>query len=161
MEAVMEELEKKKLNRLQEVISEREAERTAYIQKRYNEYENPLTPDIEEDENSLINAYELFSAVDQLNKSTGDKGDKSTKIRYFEISSVICRKAEYTDLNSDSFLFLRLWFIKRNPEAAFVPELARNEKGDFYLDFSERELWKPSAAEKEILQSLEEAPSDS
>ena len=44
MEAVMEELEKKKLNRLQEVISEREAERTAYIQKRYNEYENPLTP---------------------------------------------------------------------------------------------------------------------
>ena len=156
-----EELDRKKLNRLQEVISEREAERSTYILKKYDEYENPLTPDIEEDENSLMNAYELFCSVNQLNKANIDKGEKITKIRYFEITGAVCRKAEYTDLNADSFIFLRLWFLNKNPDAAFVPELARNEKGDFYIDFSERELWKPTSAEKEILQCLAESRENS
>ena len=87
--------------------------------------------------------------------------DKITKIRYFEITGAVCRKAEYTDLNADSFIFLRLWFLNKNPDAAFVPELARNEKGDFYVDFSERELWKPTSAEKEILQCLAESRENS
>ena len=154
----MEEINRKKLDRLQEVILEREAERISYIKKRYAEYDNPLTPDIEEDENSIRQAYELFRNIELLNQTSGNK---KTRIRYFEISSPVCRKAEYTDLNADRFLFLRIWFLKNNPEVEFLPELARNEKGDFYIDFLSRELWKPNAAEKEILQYLEEAPSDS
>ena len=57
--------------------------------------------------------------------------------------------------------FLRLWFLQQFPDTAFIPEFIRDENGQFYLDFTARELWTTSALEKEILQSLEEPPENS
>lgn len=73
-------------------------------------------------------------------------------------------------VKSDFFCFLRLWFLETNPEAEFIPvmeadfssninqntELKKIDSKDFYesfsLSFIEKELWKPSGFEKEIIQ---------
>ena len=76
-----------------------------------------------------------------------------------EIASPLCRRDDYT--LGDAMTFLRLWFLNKEPEAAFVPEFIRAENGQFYLSFTARELWNLTSLEKEILQSLEEPPENS
>ena len=81
------------------------------------------------------------------------------RLRTMEIASPLCRRDDYT-LGED-MTFLRLWFLQKEPETAFVPEFIRAENGQFYLDFTARELWTPGTLEKEILQSLAEPPENS
>ena len=76
-----------------------------------------------------------------------------------EMASPLCRRDDYT--LGDKIAFLRLWFLKVRPEAAFIPEFTRAENGQFYLEFTARELWSPGTLEKEILQSLEEPDENS
>ncbi len=143
---------------LQEEINRREQERTEKLRRRYQDFIEPRTPDIEEDEECLIKAYELFCKINELCEASGKDGGKA-RLRSMEIASPLCRRYDYT--LGDDMAFLRLWFLQQFPDTAFIPEFIRDENGQFYLDFTARELWTTSALEKEILQSLEEPPENS
>ena len=145
---------------LQEEINRREEERTEMLRKRYLDFLEPPTPDIEEDEENLLKAYELFCKVNEISETINQEPSKAkARLRSMEIASPLCRRDDYT--LGDAMTFLRLWFLNKEPEAAFVPEFIRAENGQFYLSFTARELWNLTSLEKEILQSLEEPPENS
>lgn len=168
---------------LQESINEREEKRTAALRSQMNDFMEPRTKDIESDEENLMKAYELFCKVTAANKETGDA---HTHLKDFSIISPLCKKAEYTtaqetylkdstaphNLSSSSqtqkhtapktnrFSFLRLWFLAKNPDSEFVPIIEscgnQNKNDGYALTFLEKELWKPTIFEKEILQACSE-----
>ena len=79
---------------------------------------------------------------------TAAKENSTARLRSFEITSPLCKRDDYT--LGDSMAFLRLWFLQKNPDATVVPEFIRDEHGQFYLEFIDKELWIPSGLEKEI-----------
>lgn len=143
---------------LQDEINRREQERTENLRHQFQDFLEPRTPDVEEDEENLIKAYELFCKLNEISEQARNEGTKS-RLRSMEMASPLCRRDDYT--LGDKIAFLRLWFLKVRPEAAFIPEFTRAENGQFYLEFTARELWSPGTLEKEILQSLEEPDENS
>lgn len=145
---------------LQEEINRREQERSEKLRHKFEGFLEPRTPDIEEDEENLLKAYELFCKVNEISETINQDASKTkARLRTMEIASPLCRRDDYT-LGED-MTFLRLWFLQKEPETAFVPEFIRAENGQFYLDFTARELWTPGTLEKEIQQSLAEPPENS
>lgn len=145
---------------LQEEINRRELERSEMLRHKFEGFLEPRTPDIEEDEENLLKAYELFCKVCEISETINQDASKAkVRLRSMEIASPLCRRDDYT-LGED-MTFLRLWFLQQKPEAESVPEFIRDENGQFYLDFTPRELWTPGTLEKEILQSLEATPGNS
>lgn len=138
---------------LQEEINRAEKTRIETLQKTFNEFVNPVTQEIEKDEESVVLAYKLFVQVKALNESSENVAALA-RIKSVVITASICSKTEYTGEGKQLFSFLKLWFLKENPDCIFVPEICRAPDGSFYLDFIERELWSPSVFEKEILQAV-------
>ena len=139
---------------LQDQINLQEEERAESLRKQYQDFLNPPTKDIEEDEESLVNAYNLFCRISELSAEY-----EKERLRSLELVSPICKKTEYTQ--GQSFAFLRIWFLNTIKDCQYIPQLLQAENGQFYLDFIARELWNPDSLEKELLQYLEESPSDS
>ena len=140
------------LKTLQDQINERELERVALLRRQFLEYAYPMTSDIEEDEEALIKAYKLYCQLVELNETAGDAG---THLRDFSITSPLCRKNEYTG-GDGRFSYLRLWFAATSPDALFIPMMEQDVNGSWYLTFVEKEMWKPTLLEKEIMQVLGE-----
>ena len=136
---------------LQDQINLRESEREEELRRRFSDFTEPRTQDIEEDEENLIKAYEFYCKLTEFCEN--EKSDnKNTKLRSMELSSPLCKKADYT--LGDEIAFLRLWFLQKVPETDVLPEFTRAENGVFYLTFTEREIWAPTPLEKEILRAL-------
>lgn len=135
-------------------INQQEVDRLTSLQTRFSEYLDPVTQAIEKDEEDLLKAYELFVKLVELNKTAGDN---STHLKSIQLTSPLCRKPEYTaEFPSENFSLLRLWFLAKNPEAAFVPEIVEqvNNPGAFLLDFIDIDMWQQTAFEKEVLALL-------
>ena len=141
------------LKSLQDQINERESERASVLRRQFLEYVSPLTSDIEDDEEALLKAYKLYCQVVELNETAGDAG---THLRDFSITSPLCRKSEYTGGGDGRFCFLRLWFAATNPDALFMPVMEQDANGNWYLSFVEKEMWKPTLLEREIMQVVGE-----
>lgn len=141
------------LKSLQDQINERESERASVLRRQFLEYVSPLTSDIEDDEEALLKAYKLYCQVVELNETAGDAG---THLRDFSVTSPLCRKSEYTGGGDGRFCFLRLWFAATNPDALFMPVMEQDANGNWYLGFVEKELWKPTLLEREIMQIVGE-----
>lgn len=142
------------MKNLQAQINQHEEERLKYLQSRLSDYFDPLTQDIEKDEEDLLKAYNLFIQLMEVNKTAGDN---TTHLKSYLLTSSICRKSEYTsELPSENFSLLRLWFAAKNPESAFVPELVpvENAPGTFALDFIDIDMWQYTSFEKEIISFL-------
>ncbi|WP_022931059.1 hypothetical protein [Treponema bryantii] len=132
---------------LQEEIKLREAEREESLRRRFSDFMEPRTQDIEQDEENLLQAYQLFCKLQDLCEAT--KQEKSTaRLHSLKIESPLCKRDDYT--LSENMAFLRLWFLQTNPDANVVPEFIRDENGLFYLEFTDKELWTPNSLEKEI-----------
>lgn len=132
---------------LQEEIKLREAEREEVLRRRFSDFMEPRTQDIEQDEENLLQAYQLFCKLQDLCEAA--KQEKSTaSLHSFEITSPLCKRDDYT--LGENMAFLRLWFLQTNPDATVVPEFIRDENGIFYLEFIDKELWTPNTLEKEI-----------
>ncbi len=144
--------------KLQDEINEREADRETFLRRRFEDFVEPRTQDIEEDEENLIKAYDFFCKLTEFCEHEKSE-NQNTKLRTMELSSPLCKKADYT--LGDDMAFLKLWFLQKNPDVSVVPEFTRADSGQFFLIFSDRELWKPSSIEKEILRSLENEESES
>ncbi|MGN0739868.1 MAG: hypothetical protein ACI4LX_06825 [Treponema sp.] len=133
---------------LQEKITASENERKLKLQKDFSAYLNPVTQDIESDEESLLKAYELYRQIFEV---TQKFSDGKTHLADIKITSPICTKSEYTQKNK--FSFLRLWFLQKNTDADFVPVIIC-ENAKFYLSFVKKEEFEFSGFEKEIMQAL-------
>ena len=136
------------LKSIQNQINERESERAALLRRQFLEYVSPLTADIEDDEEALLKAYKLYCQLVELNTTAGDAG---THLRDISITSPLCSKSEYTGADG-RFSFLRLWFVATNQDALFGPQMEQDSNGNWYLGFVEKELWKPTLLEREIMQ---------
>ena len=132
---------------LQDEITRREEERKEILRHRFSDFLEPRTQDIEQDEENLIKAYELFCKVTEVCESAA-KENSTARLHTLEIISPLCKRDDYT--LGDDFAFLRLWFLQKNPVTTVIPEFIRDENGQFFLNFIEKELWKPSSLEKEI-----------
>ena len=138
------------LKSLQDQINERENERASLLRRQFMEYISPVTADIEQDEENLLKAYKLFCKLVETNNTLGDS---TTHTKSLLLTSPICKKSEYTSLAAETrFSFLLLWFVVTNPDATFIPQLEQDTNGSLYLNFIERDLWKPTLFEKEIMQ---------
>ena len=139
------------LQSIQNQINERESERADLLRRQFLEYVSPLTSDVEDDEEALLKAYKLYCQLVELNSTAGDA---QTHLRDISITSPLCRKSEYTAADG-RFSFLRLWFAATNPDALFMPKMERDINGNWFLVFIEKELWKPTLLEREIMQVVE------
>lgn len=138
-------LSKEKL--LQDQINQRESEREEELRHRFSDFMEPRTQDIEQDEENLLQAYQLFCKLQDLCEAA--KQEKSTaRLHSLKIESPLCKRDDYT--LGENMAFLRLWFLQTNPDANVVPEFIRDENGLFYLEFTDKELWTPNSLEKEI-----------
>lgn len=140
------------LRPVQESVEEYEARRLDAIKKQFDDFMNPVTQEIEQDEENLIKAYELYCKLVEACDTTGDTG---TRLRDYSLLSPLCKKTEYT--GGDRFLYLRLWFLKVTPDVKFVPEITAVPGGTvpvYVLTFIDKDMWHPGLAEKEILQAV-------
>ena len=142
--------------KLQDQIKARQLDRQTYLVRKYKDFQEPLTNDIEEDEENLIKAYDFFCKLTELCEKEKAENPE-TQLHSLELSNPLCLRDDYT--LGDSMAFLRLWFLDKYKDAGIIPEFKRAENGSFYLIFTERELWTPSSLEKEILRSLDDAES--
>ena len=136
---------------LQTYINQQEEERQRYLKSRFSEYLNPITQEIEADEENLMKAYRLSLKLQEINKTDGDS---STHLKSCLLTSPLCRKSEYiAACPSESFSLLRLWFLVNNPDAVFVPELVSLETAaaSYALDFIDIDMWQQTSFEKEII----------
>ena len=141
--------------RLQDEINCRESERKDFLCRKFLDFLEPRTQDIEQDEDWLIDAYEFYSKINEIAQSE----KSNTRLRSMELSSPLCSRDDYT--LGDDMAFLRLWFLQRFQDADVVPEFTRAENRQFFLIFTDRELWKPSSLEKEILRAIVNEESES
>lgn len=133
---------------LQTKINDFELERKERILKQINAYLNPINQELEDDENYLLEAYNLFKKAFELNENSQQP---ETKLASLKIKSPLCQKQEYSSGND--FSFLRIWFVHQNPSADFIPAfIFENEKK--YLEFIPFDEYEFSRLEKEILQVL-------
>lgn len=136
---------------LQNEINRREEERTEQLRRLFSDYLEPRTQDIEQDEENLLQAYELFCKLNEVCELAA-KENSTARLQSIKISSPLCKRDDYT--LGENMAFLRLWFLQKNPDATVIPEFTRDENGQFYLDFTDRELWTPNGLEKEIITLL-------
>lgn len=138
-----------KESRIKKQIEFYEQERIDFIKKQFLDFQNPITQDIEKDEESLVKAFELYKSLSELNSNLGTK---DTFIASKKINSPICKKSEY--IHKDKFSYLRLWFIKNYTSENFVPIIVKTDN-NFFLEFIHIEEYKYTSVEKEILQVIE------
>ena len=142
------------LRPVQDSVEEYEARRIDAIKKQFDDFMNPVTQEIEQDEENLIKAYELYCKLVEACEATGGNG---TTLRDFSLTSPLCKRVEYT--SGDRFLYLRLWFLQVTPDARFVPQITAVPGGavpSYVLTFVDKDMWQPSLPEKEILQAINE-----
>ena len=136
---------------LKEKLSASEEERLSKIREKFSHYQLPLSKEIEEDELSLLKAYELFTKVTDLNDSVRSK---TTFIEKFTIASPLSKKSRYS--SETGFAFLQAWFILNHSEKAekFIPEIV-TVNGKSELVFTEAASYKMPPILKEILRAHE------
>lgn len=134
---------------LQNQIDSYEKDRILFIKKQYDNFQNPKTSDIEKDEESLVKAFEIFKSLLEIESN---KSDNETFLYSKKIVSPICKKNEYA--NDKTFSFLKIWFIKKGFSDKYIPSIVKfNEK--YFLEFVNLSDCKFSSFEKEILQVID------
>lgn len=142
------------LHGAQEQIQEYENQRIQSIKKQFADFMTPITQEIEQDEQNLVKAYNLYCQLEELNSTAGDS---LTHLRDFSLASPLCKKIEYT--SGELFLYLKIWFLTVTPDAKYVPDLTyitAASGSTCVLTFVEKEMWHPSIAEKEIMQAVQQ-----
>lgn len=133
---------------LQEKIDISENERMEKLKRNFLLYANPVTQDIEADEEALLSAFQLYKQILEINKTYAEH---RTYLLNIKIASPLCAKSEYTQKNK--FSFLRLWFLRQTEHDGFVPVMEHDESR-FYLSFIPKDNYTLSTFEKEILQAI-------
>lgn len=143
-----------KNKKLQEEINNRESERKRFLRHHFQDFLEPRTHDIEEDEENLIKTYNFYCSIMEVCEK--EKAENpAIQLKSKELITPLCHREEYT--KGDEMAFLRLWFLQTFPQAGLIPDFSTTDKKQYYMIFTDRELWTPSTLEKEILQAIDEA----
>ena len=135
---------------LQRKILDSEEERREKLVSVLNGFLEPFSRDVEEDEENLSKAYDLFCGILEVQKS---KGSKETRLADLALKSPLCSKPEY--IHGDRFSYLKVWFLKQHNDSAFVPEICLNVQKIHCICFVPKDEARFSPLEKELFGLLE------
>ncbi|MCR5218386.1 hypothetical protein [Treponema sp.] len=137
--------------KLQKRINLTEEERLAAIKNEYENFKNPLSREIESDEEALLKAYELFTALNELKKSFEGQG---ASLKSCQIDCSLCHKSEYTKPACSKFIFLQCWLYFEKNIRDYIPVIEENKNGSHDIAFADAEDFHFYSREKEIWESI-------
>lgn len=146
--------------KLQVQINEREDRMKAAVLATYKIYKSPfeaLGKDsnrakiIDEDEQNLLRAYNLYKAVCAANS---EKSDEHTFLKNIEISTPLAEKYAYT--TGGQFVYLLTWLFYEQNAKEFIPEFFETQDGKFVLKFYPAEKYEFDAKTKETAGIIKE-----
>lgn len=127
-----------------------EEERKTFILSEYKNYSEPVTKEIEDDEECLLKAYDFFKQIEEIK---GKSAEANIKIMDSRLFCPLCTNSDYTQ--TKNFIFLQIWFVHHNKDKSFVPVISSVAEKKYCIDFIKIEDWKLNSSEKEILQIIE------
>lgn len=148
---------------LQRKVYEREKDYKKSIVTAYSKFMNPFRVlgknsrealEINEDEQNLLKAYNLFKTIKEANEKVGDG---STFIKVSEIKSPLTEKLRYT--SGGDFIYLQCWLRYEQGIRDFVPcieEVENRLETSHRLDFFPARCYQFSWQEKEVVAAIEE-----
>ena len=130
--------------RLQEKINLSDEEKIEKIRQEFEKYKNPVSKEIEEDEEALLAALKIFKAA-----KNAEAGEKAS-VHQLDFKSPLCRKDEYRYANGT--VYLSYWLEKIYGEKEWAPNIYKNASGEYFLefvpletrafDYEKKALWK-------------------
>lgn len=122
------------------------------ILSQYNAFVKPVSKQIEDDENELLECFEFFLKLNfKKNELLNYDFEDSNNLIY--VNSSIPKKNHYT--TGTDFIFLCAWFKYEMGKTEFVPRLVKNDSGFFRLTFINAENATFSIEERRILNFIE------
>ena len=132
-------------------IAENEEEKRNRIIESYRAFKVPSSRGIEEDEEALLKAYELYkNLLEMQEKSRKDK----VFIRRAEIYAPLCEKDFY--FSDEKIVFLIAWLRFEKNITDYVPAIIKDASSSPYLDFIEAETFRFSPEQKEIIAIIQD-----
>lgn len=128
---------------LQDKINSREERFEFAIISTYRIYKSPYealgtksarAKSIDDDQQSLLKAYNLFKSITEINEKLGDE---QTFIARADIESTVCKKDSYT--RGGQFIYLQCWLMFAQHAADYIPVLEERKEGVFQLKFYKAE----------------------
>lgn len=130
--------------KLQQQINLSDEEKIEKIRQDFEKYINPLSREIEEDEETLLSALKIFKAAKKA-----EAGEKAS-IHQLDFKSPLCRKGDY--LYENGLIYLSFWLENFYGEKEWTPYIYKNASGQFFLefiplenrafDYEKKALWK-------------------
>ena len=149
---------------LQRKVDEKDKDYRKAIVTAYSRFMNPFgtlgkmsreASEINEDEQNLLKAYNLFKTVKKANEEIGDG---STFIKFGGIKTPLTDKLRYT--TGGDFIYLQCWLIYEQGVHDYVPCISEREERleTFYtLDFVPTRSYDFGWQDREVLVEVEEA----
>ena len=112
---------------LQTKINLSEEEKLEKIRAEYEKYINPVSKEIEEDEEAVLSALRIFKAA-----KLAEQGETSA-IHEIDFKSPLCRKDEY--IYDNKLVYLSFWLENVHGEKEWTPNIYKHISGERFLEF--------------------------
>ena len=138
---------------LQKKINLSEEEKIERIKAEYEKYLNPVSREIEEDQESVLSALRIFKAAKNAEQTeVSQKKEKQTSIHQLDFKSPLCQKQEY--LYGNNLLYLTYWLQTVHGEKEWIPSIYKFTSGERFLEFIPAETKHYDYEETAILNIL-------
>jgi len=141
---------------LGEAIKQQDLSFEEKITLKYKKIINPVSIEIENDLQSLLNAWELFTKIQELNENTQDP---KTYISDFVINSPLTRNPLYVSgvqtNQSLSFACLQAWFLYEKGIEDYVPVINQSQKVP-KLEFIPSQSFNPDSNTRRIFSIIKQ-----
>ncbi|EID86036.1 hypothetical protein MSI_04680 [Treponema sp. JC4] len=138
---------------LQKKINLTEEEKIEKIKAQYGKYLNPVSREIEEDEEAVLSALRIFKAAKNAEQTeVSQKKEKQTSIHQLDFKSPLCQKQEY--LYGKNLLYLTYWLQTVHGEKEWIPSIYKFTSGERFLEFIPAETKHYDYEETSILNIL-------
>lgn len=140
--------------RLQKVIDDSETAARNSVIETYSSFKLPASKAVDEDEEALFKAYNLYKAIEELNRGEGGAsgGVQTVFIKRYEIENPIVKKDFY--VTGNKFVYLQAWLYFEKGVKDAVPVIEKEESGKVLLEFEPYDSHHFSAYEKETLEII-------
>ena len=138
---------------LQKKINLTEEEKIEKVKAQYEKYLNPVSREIEEDEEAVLSALRIFKAAKNAEQTeVSQKKEKQTSIHQLDFKSPLCQKQEY--LYGKNLLYLTYWLQTVHGEKEWIPSIYKFTSGERFLEFIPAETKHYDYEETSILNIL-------
>ncbi len=135
---------------IEERIHEQDAAFIHSVQKKYAEYQSPLSAETARDEALLLSAYTLFCAIKEAEAVCEDDG---THLVSQGILSPLCKNERYT--SGGDFVYLQCWLLLEQKKTDYVPQFAKDAAGRTTLRFVPAKHAHHTLSEQETLGTIQ------